>query len=307
MAAPTLEAPREISWPSTHHHREAERRSRHRRRARRLHARSDGYFENDDLRPHLRGRPSLRAARARGDRPRVQALDPRQPPDPPRDRSSSSRSRVRPSGSAPSRSCSSARTSSAVVNACDAGREGELIFREIVEHLGSTKPIRRLWLQSMTEDAIRDGFAHLRPGEELEDLGAAAACRARSGLADRHERDARAHQAAQGPQARRRAWSAGRVQTPTLALLVERELEVLAHTPKALLAPGRHLRARRPELHGHLVRPGARRGRRRGSARRPDLRRGARARDRRGRRGPAGQRRTRRASRRARRRRRSST
>jgi len=53
----------------------------------------------------------------------------------------------------------------AVVNACDAGREGELIFREIVEHFGSAKPIRRLWLQSMTEDAIRDGFAHLRPAK----------------------------------------------------------------------------------------------------------------------------------------------
>ena len=58
-----------------------------------------------------------------------------------------------------------------LVNACDAGREGELIFREIVEHLGSVKPIRRLWLQSMTEDAIRDGFERLRPGEELEGLG----------------------------------------------------------------------------------------------------------------------------------------
>jgi DNA topoisomerase-3 len=68
----------------------------------------------------------------------------------------------------------------AVVNACDAGREGELIFREIVEFLESGKPIQRLWLQSMTAAAIRDGFADLRPGEELEGLGAAAECRAYS-------------------------------------------------------------------------------------------------------------------------------
>src|SRR5204862_4766999 len=54
-----------------------------------------------------------------------------------------------------------------IVNACDAGREGELIFQEIVEQLEASQPVRRLWLQSMTEDAIRDGFARLRPGAEL--------------------------------------------------------------------------------------------------------------------------------------------
>jgi DNA topoisomerase-3 len=67
-----------------------------------------------------------------------------------------------------------------VVNACDAGREGELIFREILKHFGTRKPVRRLWLQSMTDDAIRDGFARLRRGEEFEGLGAAAECRAYS-------------------------------------------------------------------------------------------------------------------------------
>ena len=65
-----------------------------------------------------------------------------------------------------------------VVNACDAGREGELIFREILEYFGSDKPVRRLWLQSMTTSAIRQGFESLRPGEELEGLAAAAECRA---------------------------------------------------------------------------------------------------------------------------------
>ena len=67
-----------------------------------------------------------------------------------------------------------------VINACDAGREGELIFREIIEYLESPKPIRRLWLQSMTRSAIRSGFDHLEPGENFEGLHSAAICRSRS-------------------------------------------------------------------------------------------------------------------------------
>ena len=67
-----------------------------------------------------------------------------------------------------------------VINACDAGREGELIFREIVGFLGNSKPIVRLWLQSMTQAAIREGFSRLLPGAELEPLGQAAECRAYS-------------------------------------------------------------------------------------------------------------------------------
>jgi DNA topoisomerase-3 len=118
-----------------------------------------------------------------------------------------------------------------VINACDAGREGELIFREIVEDLGSRKPIRRLWLQSMTEAAIRDGFASLRPGSELEGLASAAACRARSdwliGM-----NATRALTKRLKSRKEKTAWSAGRVQTPTLAMLVDRELEVLAHVPR---------------------------------------------------------------------------
>jgi len=118
-----------------------------------------------------------------------------------------------------------------VVNACDAGREGELIFREIVDHLDSDKPIRRLWLQSMTNRAIVNGFGSLRPGEELEGLAAAAACRARTdwliGM-----NATRALTKRLKSRKEKTAWSAGRVQTPTLALLVARELEVLAHVPK---------------------------------------------------------------------------
>jgi len=67
-----------------------------------------------------------------------------------------------------------------LINACDAGREGELIFRYIVKLAACKKPIERLWLQSMTPASIRDGFAHLRPGTELEPLASAAVCRSES-------------------------------------------------------------------------------------------------------------------------------
>jgi DNA topoisomerase III len=118
-----------------------------------------------------------------------------------------------------------------VVNACDAGREGELIFREIVQNLGSRKPVQRLWLQSMTDSAIRTGFAQLRRGEELEGLASAAACRAQSdwliGM-----NATRALTKRLKSRKEKTAWSAGRVQTPTLTMLVDREFEVLAHVPR---------------------------------------------------------------------------
>ncbi|MBW1686674.1 MAG: DNA topoisomerase III [Deltaproteobacteria bacterium] len=119
-----------------------------------------------------------------------------------------------------------------VVNACDAGREGELIFREIVDNLVSDKPIWRLWLQSMTDEAIRQGFRTLQPGEAFEGLASAAACRARSdwliGM-----NATRAFTKRLKSRKEKTAWSAGRVQTPTLAMLVERELEILAHLPRS--------------------------------------------------------------------------
>ena len=118
-----------------------------------------------------------------------------------------------------------------VVNACDAGREGELIFREIVGFLGNRKPVDRLWLQSMTQSAIREGFSKLLPGGDLEGLGQAAECRAYSdwliGM-----NATRALTKRLKSRKERGAWSAGRVQTPTLALLVEREFSVLAHVPR---------------------------------------------------------------------------
>ncbi len=118
-----------------------------------------------------------------------------------------------------------------VVNACDAGREGELIFREIVDHFENEKPIKRLWLQSMTDKAIKRGFTELRPGEELDGLAEAAACRAKSdwliGM-----NATRALTKRLKSRKEKTAWSAGRVQTPTLAMLVARELEILAHLPR---------------------------------------------------------------------------
>lgn len=118
-----------------------------------------------------------------------------------------------------------------LVNACDAGREGELIFREVVRYLGVQKPVERLWLQSMTTEAIRRGFRRLIPGAELEGLGQAAECRAYSDwLIGMNATRALTKRFATRKD--RTAWSAGRVQTPTLALLVDREFEVLAHVPE---------------------------------------------------------------------------
>jgi DNA topoisomerase-3 len=118
-----------------------------------------------------------------------------------------------------------------VVNACDAGREGELIFREILQYLGSRKPTQRLWLQSMTRGAIRAGFERLQPGTDYDNLGAAAACRSQSdwliGM-----NATRALTRRLKSRKEKTAWSAGRVQTPTLALVVDRELEVLSHVAR---------------------------------------------------------------------------
>ncbi len=118
-----------------------------------------------------------------------------------------------------------------VVNACDAGREGELIFREIIDTLNTGKPVRRLWLQSMTSTAIRDGMGNLRPGSEFDGLAAAAACRAQSdwmiGM-----NATRALTKRLKSRKEKTAWSAGRVQTPTLAMLVDQEFKILAHVPR---------------------------------------------------------------------------
>ncbi len=118
-----------------------------------------------------------------------------------------------------------------VVNACDAGREGELIFREILEYLECPKPTKRLWLQSMTAASIRAGFEALVDGHDYDGLGAAASCRSKSDWLIGMNATRALTRRLKGRK-EKTAWSAGRVQTPTLALVVDRELEVLSHVPK---------------------------------------------------------------------------
>lgn len=119
-----------------------------------------------------------------------------------------------------------------VVNACDAGREGELIFREIFEYCGRELPIKRLWLQSMTPNAIRNEFRNLKDGREFDALGDAARCRAESdwliGMNGTRAMTRRLRPRNQ----KGVSWSVGRVQTPTLGLLVEREKKILRHRPE---------------------------------------------------------------------------
>src|SRR6266478_2108456 len=109
-----------------------------------------------------------------------------------------------------------------LINACDAGREGELIFRYLVKLSGVKKPIRRLWLQSMTTESIREAFNHLRSEEEMVPLSKAAVCRSESdwlvGI-----NGTRAMTAFNNKTGGFQLTPVGRVQTPTLAILAERE------------------------------------------------------------------------------------
>jgi DNA topoisomerase III len=117
-----------------------------------------------------------------------------------------------------------------VVNACDAGREGELIFAYLYEKSGSRKPVRRLWLNSMTTKAIKDAFEVLRPGAELASLEAAARSRSEAdwivGMNATRAATIRLRSSFDG------AVSLGRVQTPTLAILARREEEIRAFKPE---------------------------------------------------------------------------
>ncbi len=110
---------------------------------------------------------------------------------------------------------------SQVVCATDAGREGELIFRYIYEAAHCAKPFRRLWISSLTPDAIRRGFEQLRPGQEYDPLADAARGRSRADWLVGMNLS-RAYSLAYGE----KDFSVGRVQTPTLAMLVERELAI---------------------------------------------------------------------------------
>jgi DNA topoisomerase-3 len=117
-----------------------------------------------------------------------------------------------------------------VVNACDAGREGELIFAYLYEKSGSKKPVQRLWLNSMTQSAIKEAFEHLRDGTEQATLEAAARSRSEAdwivGMNATRAATIRLRSAFDG------AVSLGRVQTPTLAILARREQEIRDFVPE---------------------------------------------------------------------------
>ena len=112
-----------------------------------------------------------------------------------------------------------------VVNACDAGREGELIFRSVYELAGCQKPMKRLWISSMEDSAIREGFANLRPGVDYDGLRDAALCRAKAdwlvGINATRLFSVLYH----------RTLNIGRVMSPTLALIVQREVDIDTFKP----------------------------------------------------------------------------
>ena len=117
------------------------------------------------------------------------------------------------------------------MNACDAGREGELIFRYIVQFAKVQKPVQRLWLQSMTPASIRDGFSSLRSDEAMRPLADAATCRSEAdwlvGI-----NGTRAMTAFNSKSGGFQLTTVGRVQTPTLAILVDREAKIRAFVPR---------------------------------------------------------------------------
>ena len=113
-----------------------------------------------------------------------------------------------------------------VINACDAGREGELIFRTVYQLAGCKKSMKRLWISSMEDNAIRDGFAQLRDGSEYDNLYAAALCRSKAdwlvGINATRLFSVLYH----------RTLNVGRVVSPTLSLLVQREAEIKGFQPE---------------------------------------------------------------------------
>jgi DNA topoisomerase III len=117
-----------------------------------------------------------------------------------------------------------------IVNACDAGREGELIFAYVYDTAKVKKPVQRLWLSSMTKKAIGEAFGHLREGDEMKPLEAAARSRSEAdwvvGMNATRAASIRLRAAFDG------AVSLGRVQTPTLALVARREEEIRAFKPE---------------------------------------------------------------------------
>jgi len=118
-----------------------------------------------------------------------------------------------------------------LINACDAGREGELIFRLIAQNAKAKQPVKRLWLQSMTANAIREGFANLRSDDEMLPLADAARCRSEAdwliGI-----NGTRAMTAFNSKEGGFYLTTVGRVQTPTLSIVVEREEKIKKFVPR---------------------------------------------------------------------------
>jgi DNA topoisomerase-3 len=146
-----------------------------------------------------------------------------------------------------------------LVNACDAGREGELIFRLIEQYAGGSKPlgkpVSRLWLQSMTPQAIRDGFAHLRTDAQMQPLADAARCRSEAdwlvGI-----NGTRAMTAFNSRDGGFFLTTVGRVQTPTLSRGGgARRADPQIHQPR-LLGNSRHLQRPGGRIPGQVVQPG---------------------------------------------------
>src|SRR5437660_9698252 len=138
---------------------------------------------------------------------------------------------------------------SEIINACDAGREGELIFRYIIQYAGTKKPIKRLWLQSMTSEAIRDAFTNLRTDAEMQPLASAAR--------SRNEADwliginaTRAFTLRLSGGRGSTVTSLGRVQTPTLAIIVDRENKIKDFKPRDLYELHSRFRAAAGEYEG---------------------------------------------------------
>ena len=120
---------------------------------------------------------------------------------------------------------------SEIINACDAGREGELIFRNIIEATSCKKPMRRMWMQSMTNGAILEAFQKMRSDDEMQPLAQAARCRSESdwivGI-----NSTRALTALNSRHGGFRLTPVGRVQTPTLTILANREREIAEFVPR---------------------------------------------------------------------------
>ncbi|NOY26322.1 MAG: hypothetical protein GXP62_10665, partial [Oligoflexia bacterium] len=118
-----------------------------------------------------------------------------------------------------------------IINACDAGREGELIFRYVLQLAGVDKPVRRLWVSSLTDQALRAAWSKLQDGKRYDTLADAARCRAEAdwlvGLNATRAMTCLVRQAGGG-----QLLSVGRVQTPTLAMIVARDAEIEAFEPQ---------------------------------------------------------------------------